>query len=270
MIEEIKLPWLVSIIGRTVNAVLGKIGYRIVDIPKTPPVVNTKPLYHRYDQDSLSTIHNHEFMNEPKFIAAYQRGTKSHGEEANIHWRVHVALWVAVNCNRLEGDFVECGVNKGMLSSCIMQYLDWNSLKKHFFFFDTFNGIDPRYLNEKEKEQGRMEFSAKYYSDCFEQVKENFKEFDRTHLIKGSVPDTLETVEIGRICYLSIDMNCAAPEIAAAEYFWPKMVSGAMALLDDYAYVGFDEQKKAFDEFAIRKGIQILSLPTGQGLLIKP
>lgn len=270
MTEETKLPWLMSIVGRAANGVLGKVGYRIVYISKPSQVVNTAPLYHRYDQDSLSTVHNHEFMDDPKFIAAYQRGMKANGEETNIHWRVHMALWVAANCNRLEGDFVECGVNKGIFSSCIMQYLDWNSLKKHFFLFDTFKGIDPQYLSEEEKEQGRMDFSAKYYAECFEQAKENFREFDRTHLVQGSVPDTLVTVDIERICYLSIDMNCASPEIAAAEFFWPKMVSGAMALLDDYAYVGYGAQKKAFDEFAARKGIQILSLPTGQGLYIKP
>jgi len=48
------------------------------------------------------------------------------------------------------------------------------------------------------------------------------------------------------------------------------MVSGAMALLDDYAYVGYGEQKKAFDKFSRIKGIKILSLPTGQGVYLKP
>jgi hypothetical protein len=48
------------------------------------------------------------------------------------------------------------------------------------------------------------------------------------------------------------------------------MVKGAWVLLDDYAYVGYDEQKKAHDAFARSKGIDILSLPTGQGLYRKP
>lgn len=65
-------------------------------------------------------------------------------------------------------------------------------------------------------------------------------------------------------------MNCATAEVAAAEYFWPKMSKGAKALLDDYAYASYEEQKKAFDKFAAAKGITILSLPTGQGLYIKP
>jgi len=269
MNNERQLPWPIKMAGRAANFLLAKVNYQIVGIPE-PSFINDQPQCHRYDQDSLYTIHNHDFMKDPKFIAAYQRGMQAQGEDAKIDWRVHVALWVAENCNRLEGDFVECGVNKGMFSSCIMQYLNWNSLKKRFFLFDTFQGIDPRYLNEREKELGRMEFSAKYFPECFEQAKENFKEFDRTHLVRGSVPATLGTVDIDKVCYLSIDMNCAAAEVAAAEYFWPKMSKGAMALLDDYSYVGYEEQKKAFDKFAAAKGIPILSLPTGQGLYIKP
>jgi len=269
MNDERRQLWPIKMAGRAVNFLLAKVNYQVVRIPK-PSFINDMPHYHPYDQDSLYTIHNHDFMEDPQFRAAYQRGMQAHGEDAKIHWRVHVALWVAENCNRLEGDFVECGVNKGIFSSCIMKYLNWNSQKKHFFLFDTFQGIDPKYLNEREKELGRMEFSAKNYPECFEQAKENFQEFDRTHLVRGSVPDTLGTVEVDKVCYLSIDMNCAAAEIAAAEYFWPKMARGAMALLDDYAYVGYGEQKKAFDEFAAAKGIPILSLPTGQGLYIKP
>jgi len=69
---------------------------------------------------------------------------------------------------------------------------------------------------------------------------------------------------------LHIDMNCTLPEIAAAEYFWDRLVSGAAMLLDDYGHGGHEEQKYAFDGFAKRKGVEILSLPTGQGLIIKP
>ena len=66
------------------------------------------------------------------------------------------------------------------------------------------------------------------------------------------------------------DMNCAPPEVAALEHFWPRLVSGAVVLLDDYAYLGFESQKRAMDEFAGYHGIAICSLPTGQGLLLRP
>ena len=65
-------------------------------------------------------------------------------------------------------------------------------------------------------------------------------------------------------------MNAAGPEIAAANFFWDKLVPGAMVILDDYAYVGYEVQKRAFDQFSKEKNVPILSLPTGQGLFIKP
>jgi hypothetical protein len=58
--------------------------------------------------------------------------------------------------------------------------------------------------------------------------------------------------------------------VAAAEYFWDRLLPGAVVLLDDYAYLGFGSQKKAMDGFAASKRVAICSLPTGQGLLLKP
>ncbi len=84
------------------------------------------------------------------------------------------------------------------------------------------------------------------------------------------MPEILEQVNTDKVAYLSIDMNCAEPEIAAAEFFWDKLAPSTPVLLDDYGWAKHIEQKRAFDQFAIRKGIEILSLPTGQGLFFKP
>ena len=223
----------------------------------------------------LLTGHNHDFMEDPEFMAAYQRGKDGIGDvEYYMHWRIHVFLWAAKHCFRLGGDFVDCGCGRGFSATVSMKYLDWNSMKLRYFGFDTFSGIDVKYLNEIEANSYLMTRPMSRYPDSFEKVKENFSEFNRIHLIKGSIPETLRKgschVRIGKVCFLAIDMNCAVPEIAAAEYFWPKMVSGSMAVLDDYAYHGYQTQKDAFDAFALRKGISILSLPTGQGIYIKP
>jgi len=236
------------------------LGFEIVNLSKRKT----------YNQDALLTVHNHDFMQDPAFVNAYARGLKATEKDPGMPWRVHVALWAAAHAKSLEGDFVECGVFKGFLSSAIMQYCDWNALNRHFYLFDTFRGLDEKYVSKSEKDNGRMELSKSEYSECYEKVKSNFAEFKNVHLVRGSIPETLTTVNISKVCYLSIDMNCSLPEIAAANFFWDKMVSGAIAILDDYAYVGFLDQKKAFDKFANEHGIKILSLPTGQGLYIKP
>jgi hypothetical protein len=88
--------------------------------------------------------------------------------------------------------------------------------------------------------------------------------------VKGRIPESLSEVAAERVSFLSIDLNNAAPEIAAAKFFWDKLVSGAAMILDDYGWKKHIVQKRAFDEFAKHRGVPILSLPTGQGLILKP
>ena len=111
-----------------------------------------------YDHDLLITAHNHDFMDDPKFKKAYQKGVEA-DKEYYWYWRVHVGIWAASTALQVEGDFVECGVNKGFLSTSIMTYLDWNTLNRNFFLFDTFNGLNETLLSDEEKLSGRMEYS---------------------------------------------------------------------------------------------------------------
>ena len=89
-------------------------------------------------------------------------------------------------------------------------------------------------------------------------------------MIKGVVPESLETVNISKVAYLSIDMNCAPPEKAALEYFWPKLSSGGVIVLDDFGWKGHEEQKIMAENFAAERSLEILNLPTGQEVIIKP
>jgi hypothetical protein len=65
-------------------------------------------------------------------------------------------------------------------------------------------------------------------------------------------------------------MNCVQPEVSALEYFWPRLEASAIVVLDDYGWPGHENQKDAADNFASSVGTKVLSLPTGQGILIKP
>jgi macrocin-O-methyltransferase TylF-like protien len=228
-----------------------------------------------YDQDNLRTRHNHDFLSEPRFLAAYKRGREAAGKDYLWHWRVHVGLWVAEVAKNLEGDFVECGVNRGFLSSAIMRHLNWNSLNKTFYLLDTFKGIDERYISEDEKKGGTLEYNramleSQFYVTNIESVKKNFSEWKGTKLIQGAIPETLSQVDSQKIAFLHLDMNCSPPEVAAADFFWPRLVPGALILLDDYGDRLFKSSKVGMDRFAAPRNVTVLSLPTGQGLIIKP
>jgi hypothetical protein len=228
-----------------------------------------------YDEDSLKTTHNHDFLQNTKFLDAYARGVKATGKDYQWRWRVHVGLWVAETAGRLQGDFIECGVNRGFLSSAIMHHLRWNTLSRTFYLLDTFKGIDERYITEEERAKGTLErnqmfLDSQFYVTNVDSVRKNFSEWKNVQIVQGSIPETLSQVKTKQISYLHLDMNCSPPEVAAAEYFWPSLVPGGLILLDDYAYHGYQLSKEGMDHFAASKNITVLSLPTGQGLMIKP
>lgn len=226
-----------------------------------------------YAEDGLITFHVCRFMQDPLFNRAYAIGKKTGGlrtHPGDIHWRAYVACWAAIRARYLDGDFVECGVSLGLLSRTVAEYVDLKNIDKKFYLFDTFNGIPEECLTVEEKQKG-IDNSVFGYDDCYEAVKRTFSEFPNVLIIRGKVPESLAMCGIERVAYLSIDMNNAASEIAAAEYFWEKLVPGAVIVLDDYAYSEqFSLQHAAFDEFCRNKGASVLALPTGQGLIFKP
>jgi hypothetical protein len=222
-----------------------------------------------YDQDGLRSVHNHDFMKDPLFARAYHRGCMA-DSDYRIHWRIHIGIWAAVTASKLEGDFVECGVNRGFLSSSIMEFLDWDSMERSFYLVDTFAGLSPQESSSEELERADSIAAKSYYCHDVESVIKNFSQWRNVRIIQGTVPQTLDQVDTQNVAYLHLDMNCASPEVAALEFFWDRLAAGAVVLLDDYAYRGFESQKYAMDQFALRKGLSIASLPTGQGLLLRP
>jgi len=235
----------------------------------------TLPPFHIYDQDNLFTRHNHDFMDDAAFRKAYARGVEATKVDYNWHWRVHVGLWAAKAANHLPGDYVECGVNKGFLSSAIMEMLDWDTTNRHFYLLDTFSGIDSRFVSDAEIAEGILEsneerLNAGNYVSSADMAIENFSQWKNKKIIVGSIPDTLPEIDSRQIAFLHIDLNCMPPEVAAIEYLWNFLVPGAFVLLDDYAYTGYRQQKLGMDDFAKRYGVEVLSLPTGQGLIVKP
>lgn len=226
-----------------------------------------------YHQDGLQSVHNHEFMADPAFQRAYARGVQA-AQDYSWHWRVHTGLWAAATAAQVPGDFVECGVNRGFMSSAIMEFLNWHTQARTFYLLDTFRGVDERFLSEEDRVTGVSERNIRdiesgFYTFDVDAIRSNFSEWENTKIIVGAIPETLPNVSSDRIAFLHLDLNCSLPEVAAADFLWDRLVPGAVILLDDYGYIGYRSQKIGMDEFAKRRRISILSLPTGQGLIVK-
>jgi hypothetical protein len=250
-------------VKRVVKKLFGAAGYA---------VFNTRTHYAR---DGLCTLHNDRFRGDPAFRAAYARGLEAnHGVDPRWEWRIHVALWAAAAAVRLPGDFVECGVNTGFVSSAIMHHLNWRAVEKRFYLVDTFRGPVLEQFSAEESARGRVRIAedalaaGAYVTDAG-RARANFAEWPNAVVAPGAVPEVLPSIGIGRVAFLHIDMNCAAPERAALEYFWDRLSPGAFVLFDDYAYAGADCQGEAIDAAARELGANLLALPTGQGLIVR-
>ena len=226
-----------------------------------------------YAQDLLYTFHSADFMNDPHFLKSYDLGKHTDGGKLlnnyDIHWRLHVICWAAYHASHLEGDFVDCGAGSGIFARAVINYIGFENLEKKYYLLDTFSGMDERYSTTKEMERHEILGYGKAMG-LYDQVKETFKNFN-VKIIKGTVPETLIQTDTTQVCFLSIDMNSVQPEVEALEFFWDKMVSGGIIILDDYGYANaHNDQKEAHNAFAKAKGVQVLALPTCQGLIVKP
>ncbi len=105
-----------------------------------------------YAQDSLWAMTGADFMHDPLFKEAFRLGEATGSwKGAQPAWRCYVACWAAMHALSLEGDYVECGVNRGGMPRAIMHYIDFNALGKTFWLLDTYCGFDQEQLSSKQK-----------------------------------------------------------------------------------------------------------------------
>jgi O-methyltransferase len=241
--------------------------HKLIDVSHIDvPDVFLGPL--TYATDSLATSNNCDFIGEPSFARAYAAAAATNPWQGfTSQWRTYIVCWMADMVKGLEGDYVECGVNTGAYSIAAIKYIAFEKLDKTFYLLDTYEGLEPSLITDKEKEAGIEQYLS-HYKNVYDEVIQTFKDYN-ARVIKGIVPYSLNECDATKICYLSIDMNSVEPEIAAMYHFWDKVVSGGVIILDDYGFPMHKNQKMAFDAFVKEKEQHILCLPTGQGIIIK-
>lgn len=224
-----------------------------------------------YATTRFATQHNVSFIDDPAFQRAYDRAVEAAGDDwwnVGLHFRLHQGIWCAAHAMNLPGDFVELGTGRGMTMSAVLEALPtWEDSGKKLFLCDTFQpfGVDAT--------TGHQMTSAginPVYAENLTQVTNTFRKRKNVRFVEGLLPDSLEHLDAQEIAFLHIDLNSAEPEVQSLELLWPRLTSGALVLLDDYAYVGSETQYAAMNRFAESRGIRILTMATGQGLLIKP
>ena len=184
-------------------------------------------------------------------------------QEVSLALRLNTLLWAAESALHVEGDFVEAGVFRGFCSAVIADYLDFATVPKSFYLYDTFDGIPPELDSERH--------NSRIFSEpgLHEKVVARFAPYPNVRVVKGAVPASFAEAMPERISFLHLDMNSSKSEIAALEVLFDRVSPGGLIVFDDYGWLGYKAQMRAEDAFMAERGYRILELPTGQGLLLK-
>jgi len=209
--------------------------------------------------DNLITFgHNHGFLTEPRFVAAVTAEQPS-DVELSIVWRTHTLCWAAESCLAVAGDYVECGTYQGYSMAVVLRYLTGLPGRRGFLYdlFDPTGGAG---------EGSRLPAHA---PELFDQVRARFRAWPNVLVTRGKVPDVLAEVVPESIAFLHVDMNNAEAELGALEALFGRVSPGGLIVFDDYGWSGYRGQKAAVDAFMHERGLAVLELPTGQGLVVK-
>lgn len=219
--------------------------------------------------DNLITFSRSTGFLEDKYFREAMAKHAQTDQEKSLGWRVHTLLWAAQQSLHVEGDFVECGVWKGFSFGVVTHYMNWASISKDLFLYDTFSGIPEAYNSENRSNAVYQQQNAEDPDAIFKAAQARFDGLENVHLVRGTVPKTFAQACPDKIALLHLDMNSAASEIAALEVLWDRVVPRGLIVFDDYGWAAYGAQKRAEDAFMAERGHTILELPTGQGLLVK-
>jgi hypothetical protein len=219
-----------------------------------------KPKYH---EQKMITPH---YLNITKsMFSAIETAKNTIGNNPYPLWKVVIYLYFVRQTERVSGQYVELGVGKGFMTCAALAYQSGAS-NREFLLFDKFDS----YIVDENTGAVNKDKVNLHYGQNLEEVEDNLKQFKKDLVfVQGYLPESINLNIIDKISFLHIDLNSAYPETASLKLLWTKLSPGGIVILDDYAYEGRQAQFTAMNQLADELKFDILSLPTGQGLIIK-
>lgn len=161
----------------------------------------------------------------------------------------------------LPGDTAECGAFKGASSYLMCRRIA--GLSKRHHVFDSFEG-----LSEPDPVDG-FYWQKGFLAGGERPIRERLKKFDFVAYHKGWIPERFGEVSDRRFCFVHIDVDLFQPTLDSLAFFYPRTVDGGVILCDDYGFQTCPGAKEAMDRFFEDKPEEVVSLTSGQGMVIK-
>jgi len=164
--------------------------------------------------------------------------------------------------NRIEGDFVECGVWRGgSMMAAMLALLNLGDTSRHFYLFDTYEGMTPPtdkdvthtgtraadLLATTEKREGPTYWCIASLEDVQRNVFSTGYPKDKIHFIKGRVEDTLPAQAPRSISLLRLDTDWYESTRHELVHLYPLLRPNGVLIIDDYGY--WQGSRRAVDEY---------------------
>ena len=219
-----------------------------------------KPKYYEF-----GLLTSHYLNTNPEIMSAIDAAKNSTGNNLYPLWKAVTYLYFVRYADKIPGDYVELGVGKGFNTCAALHYQSGNH-NRRYLLFDKF---DPCVVDQETGLILKDKFNLEYGLNL-EEVKNNLIRYSEDIVFfKGHLPQSIDLNLIDNISFLHIDLNAAIPETASLKLLWQKISPGGIIILDDYAQEGRKNQFNAMNKLSKEMNFSILSLPTGQGLIIK-
>jgi O-methyltransferase len=172
---------------------------------------------------------------------------------------IKILLRMIVRTKDLEGHIAECGVFQGGSAVAMGLYLRQQRIEKRVYGFDSFEGFDPESArrdlqlggayNDDRHEHGFNETSG-------ETVLAKVTRFGLTNieLVPGYFSESLRKFSGSTsFCFVHLDVDLYDSYRDCLEFFYPRLVTGGIILLDEYNDPPWPGCNKAVDEFMAGK-----------------
>jgi hypothetical protein len=163
---------------------------------------------------------------------------------------------------------VECGVFTGSsLLACAELARDAH-LDFHMVGLDTFTGLPPLSQTDLSLARPKARYlrQTMFTETSVEQVRERIHDarLEReVELHAGLFTDTLPLLPEQRYHFVNIDCDLYEPHIECLDYFYPRMVPGAIVFFDDYHSVDYPMAGRSVDDWMQGRPEQLMHLRFG-------
>jgi O-methyltransferase len=141
----------------------------------------------------------------------------------------------------LDGYFAEVGVYKGGSLKCLALSFP----ERQIIGFDSFEGLPGEQWTETEVHK-----PGEFNDTSLEAVTSFLHDTSgNVNLVKGIFPDSAEHLKDLSFSFVHIDTDFYLSVKACLQWFWPRLVSGGIIVLDDYLWPNCPGVKQALDEF---------------------